>query len=354
LLVQPSKKLLRAGEKFTLRATLADEAGCPVEGKVEYAAKQTDGALTVDAHGVVESPAGAKAGNYSVVVSAAGRETTMVVEVVAAEHYDALLAEEGLDAEGEKKASVSVSLPVGGGGEAKSDDPSRRRKMLFLSIVGGLALPLGILAIVLLKRKSRAEAAARALAERHESEVEQAQLRNAAKKSAYEQDLLAHEASVRHREEVAARKRAEREAANAQAPAAPPVAPAPEVRAKPARLTCPVCRTEYEAPMAHCPEDGTRLAPLGDPSPSLPFAPQTREAGLVCPLCKRGFEPGVQMCPTHLEMLVPRALIPPTPGTDSKDGSSSIKGKICPTCGDKFELGARFCGKDGSTLLIIN
>ena len=30
------------------------------------------------------------------------------------------------------------------------------------------------------------------------------------------------------------------------------------------------------------------------------------------------------------------------------------KGKICPTCGDRFDGQATFCGKDGTALVLVN
>ena len=32
----------------------------------------------------------------------------------------------------------------------------------------------------------------------------------------------------------------------------------------------------------------------------------------------------------------------------------SKQAKICPTCGDRFEGGASFCGKDGTALVLLN
>ena len=30
------------------------------------------------------------------------------------------------------------------------------------------------------------------------------------------------------------------------------------------------------------------------------------------------------------------------------------RGKICPTCGERFEGGADYCGKDGTQLVLLN
>jgi hypothetical protein len=69
--------------------------------------------------------------------------------------------------------------------------------------------------------------------------------------------------------------------------------------------------------------------------------------GGVCQECRRGFEAGVKVCPTDKEELVPYAAVPAPP-------TMSVKGKICPTCGDRFDGSATFCGKDGTALVLLN
>jgi hypothetical protein len=34
--------------------------------------------------------------------------------------------------------------------------------------------------------------------------------------------------------------------------------------------------------------------------------------------------------------------------------ATAARGKICPTCGERFEGGAEYCGKDGTVLVLLN
>lgn len=49
--------------------------------------------------------------------------------------------------------------------------------------------------------------------------------------------------------------------------------------------------------------------------------------------------------------------IPPGPPIEPAAAASSrraARGKICPTCGEHYDGGAEFCGKDGTTLVLVN
>jgi hypothetical protein len=35
-------------------------------------------------------------------------------------------------------------------------------------------------------------------------------------------------------------------------------------------------------------------------------------------------------------------------------GPETLRGKICPTCGGRFDGTAGFCGKDGTQLVLLN
>jgi hypothetical protein len=56
------------------------------------------------------------------------------------------------------------------------------------------------------------------------------------------------------------------------------------------------------------------------------------------------------VCPTDGDALVPAAVAigPAQPPV------VPARGKICPTCGDRFDGVARFCGKDGTQLVLLN
>jgi hypothetical protein len=55
------------------------------------------------------------------------------------------------------------------------------------------------------------------------------------------------------------------------------------------------------------------------------------------------------VCPHDGDELVPPALAAPPPSS-----LAAPRGKICPTCGDRFDGVAAFCGKDGTQLVLLN
>src|SRR5262249_47629409 len=116
-------------------------------------------------------------------------------------------------------------------------------------------------------------------------------------------------------------------------------------------MMCPTCRREYPPTSVYCPQDAAKLVPFnGEGAPP----PQ----GGICPVCKRGYDPGVKVCPHDPEELIPYAMHAASPklgtGTMALSGSGQTKGKICPTCGGRFDGSAIFCGKDGTALVLIN
>jgi hypothetical protein len=58
----------------------------------------------------------------------------------------------------------------------------------------------------------------------------------------------------------------------------------------------------------------------------------------------------VKVCPIDGDELVPAAVA----GAATAPASTPPRGKICPTCGDRFDGAARFCGKDGTQLVLVN
>jgi hypothetical protein len=81
-----------------------------------------------------------------------------------------------------------------------------------------------------------------------------------------------------------------------------------------------------------------------------------------CPQCREVFAPGTAFCATDGTALVPaprarvsmsRATVPPA--ADASGGEAGRDGaKVCPTCGDRFDELATFCGRDGTQLVIVN
>jgi len=184
-------------------------------------------------------------------------------------------------------------------------------------VVAGASLLLAILAVLGVRRSRRATAIAREAEARHEEKLAEFEARKREKEAAHAAQMQAHLESV---------KRAQ-DAVTKQAPQEP--------------MVCPSCRREYPPGSTFCPADANRLIPLA--------GHEMGPAGAICPTSKRGFNPGVSRCPHDGAELVPYAMmraLAPAPAV--------TKGKICPTCGGRFDGTAGFCGKDGTALVLLN
>lgn len=298
--VRPSKKLLRTGETFQFRGLVLDDKGCatrtPTTWKLQAGAPP---GLTVDSKGLVTIGGGVPEGTVELVVAAAGKETRVSIEVTSPAHYDDLLASSGLNSSGENDAASVVTIASSsiGAGEGRVEDRSRTRRWVFIGIIGGVLVVLGVLAAVLRGRSRRAAALVREATERHEAEVAEVLERRRIRGEQHAVQKRAHEESV---------------AAAAAARARPKVQLVPaEPAARPEAMMCPKCGRDFEPPTTFCPTDGTSLMPASR-APGVPF---------------------------------------PAPGAIA---AAPKRGKICPTCGDRFDGAADFCGKDGTQLVLLN
>jgi hypothetical protein len=80
-------------------------------------------------------------------------------------------------------------------------------------------------------------------------------------------------------------------------------------------------------------------------------------AVLYCPGCLRGYSEGATFCATDGVKLLRREGAPPpgapTPGPPAGEGGVDPRGaRICPACGTRYDINARFCGKEGATLVL--
>ncbi len=343
--VRPSKKLMRPGETSAFRAVVTDARGCPTGTPTSWVVPSDGDApkrVTVDSGGRVTVPADAAEGVAEVVVTAAGKSARVTVEVASAARYDDLLTKSGLNAAGENDAASFAEITTGsiGGADAHAEDAARRRKLIFVGIIGGLVLILAVLAFAFSRRARKAASLERDAEERHAERVREAEERRTMKVQKHAADVRAHQESV-----------ARVQRSRAASAAAPATAGA---------MVCPSCRREYPPGSGYCSQDANRLVALAGREDLL-----AGPSGGICPVCKRGFDPGVKVCPTDNEELVPYALSGADPGPDPADARAHVpgavaiagsptRGKICPTCGGRFEGVAAFCGKDGTALVLLN
>ncbi len=248
--VRPSRKLMRPGESFSFRGLVMDARGCGLGASPAFRVVGEAAGVAVTPAGLVEVKEGAPEGEVKLIASAGGRSVAVAVEVVSRARYDALLAEGRFDESGASQEAATVKLESSsiGAKETVLKDESEGKRTLFVALVGGAALVLGVFGLVLVMRSRRAS----------------------------------------------------RVATSADAP--PHSQGVPRVqRASSGSLVCPTCRDEFPPGAQFCPRDGNRLMPLASNADLGP-------SGAVCPVCGQGYDPGVAVCPKHDEPLVPPAV----------------------------------------------
>jgi hypothetical protein len=262
--VTPSRKLLRAGETFAFRAAVVDGHGCPTPTPIAWAVGPlvfSDGQprevrALIDGSGRVSLPV-ADFGNatFDVLATAAGHTARASVHVASAADYQAMLAESGLDPNGESGEVSAADLATStiGASGARIAEGARRREWS-IAVIGVLAVGLGIVALVSVLRARRAGALERAAAERHMMRVAEYERHKREQEEQHAAQLRAHRASV-----AIAQQQAFAAAARGIAPPdAPGDAPSTVARGK----VCPVCGARFEGAAAFCGKDGSQLVPL--------------------------------------------------------------------------------------------
>jgi hypothetical protein len=333
--VRPSRKLLRLGDSYRFRATVVDASGCLTGTAIQWsvtAAHSKDGKdllvePTIDGAGRLSIPAGGLSdAKFDVVATAAGRSARAGVEVTSEANYEALLAQSGLDANGERRDPAVALLATSslGASGARAEDGAQRRRALFIAIVGGLTLALGVAAAFgALRARRKARAVERAAHARHAEKMREYTEQKREREEQHATQVRAHLESV----------------ARAQQQGGAPSAPGAGPRS--GSLFCPSCHREFPAGTTFCPFDSNRLVGLAGHEQLI-----AGPVGGICPTCHRGFNPGVRSCPNDGDELVPPGLVAARP--------VATRGKICPTCGGRFDGAAAFCGKDGTVLVLLN
>lgn len=106
-------------------------------------------------------------------------------------------------------------------------------------------------------------------------------------------------------------------------------------------MRCDVCSREFEPGTLRCPYDGSELKPYKE------LTYQSVKGGMICPVCRRGFQKDVAQCPIDKVHLIPYSVFRTM---KSEEKAKSVKTKICPVCGNKYDENEFFCGSDGSKL----
>jgi len=290
--VRPARKLIRPGESFEFHALVLDASGCGLGVLPTWKVVTAQAPLELTGQGKIQVPNDAPEATVEIQAAVAGRAVRVTVEIASQARYDALLAQDGLNASGESNdaAVARIATTAIGGGSGVARDDSQRRRVLFVGVVGGIALVLGLLGFALVQRSRQKPVTP---------------------------------------EPRAARVRL-----------APAITPN---QVPPLAKVCPTCREEYPPDATFCPNDGNRLAPSrGSAEPAGP-------SGGVCPVCGQGYDPGVSTCPKHGEELIPAAVV-----AAARAAETTITKKICPVCGKQYEGDVQFCGTCGASLVPVN
>jgi hypothetical protein len=333
--VRPSRKLLRVGDPpFGFRAVVVDAVGCLTGTPIQWAVgalKFKDGqshpsAPSIDVAGKLTVPQDCADATFDVVATAAGRSARSSVEVTSPATYEALLAQSGLGPSGEAEEPAVAVLATGsiGAANVRAEDSARQRRSIFIVVVVGLAVGLGLVAGVGALRSRKARGVAQAAESRHAERMREYERQKRQREEAHAAQMNAHLESVANAQRAA-------EANAARGTLSGP-------------MFCPSCRREFSGGGAFCPFDSNRLVEI-EGHQDLLIGP----SGGICPTCRRGFNPGVKVCPHDGEELVPVGMMTAVP-----TAPATVRGKICPTCGDRFDGAAGFCGKDGTQLVLLN
>jgi hypothetical protein len=283
---------MRPGERFEFHAVVLDSAGCGLALSPVWKVLTDHAALELLGPGKIHVSDDAAEATVELQATLAGHSAHVVVEIASQQRYDALLAQKGLNAEGESSdaAVARIATTSIGGGSVVTGDDSQRRRVVFVGVVGGTALLLGLLGFLLVQHSRRKPVAPEARAPR--------------------------------------------------ARLAPVLTPS---GLAPLGKICPTCREEYPAEAAFCPNDGNRLiAARGNEAPTGP-------SGGVCPICGQGYDPGILTCPKDGEELLPAAVQAGARATEP-----SLTKKICPVCGKQYTGDSQFCGGCGAALVPVN
>lgn len=255
--VRPARKLLRAGDEYSFHVRVLDRAGCLVERPPAWKLATSSPGVEVTPAGVIRVAANAVEGSVNLIASVQERSVQVTVDVVSESRYQEMLLAGNFDARGETGGSAIVAIASTDLGTKATvlEEKARTRRIVFVSIVGAVALGLAAAALWM------------ALGRRRQPRTDCDDIEN---------------------EDAGA------------------------LTLRPSSLICPTCHQEYPAHTKFCAVDGSLLLPLQADGPlEVP-------GGGVCPVCGQGFDPGITLCPTHDEELVPRVALaarqaPPTP-----------------------------------------
>jgi len=243
--VRPARKLMRAGETFTFRASVLDQKDCPLPNRPVWAIGAGSEAASLSGNGTVTVKPDAKEAEVKLTANVKGESVEVVIEVVPQDRYEALLAQRGFNEAGESKEAAATTLASGSiGSKSVVSQAGSDRRITWAAVSGALALVVGVVGLFVVQRRRR------------------------------------------------------RERARALSTLPMPEAPAPGLSKR-----CPTCGRDYFGGEQFCTEDSSLLVagstPPGTPS-TLP--PPTNK---ICPICGTQYPVVAEFCGKDGSILVP-------------------------------------------------
>ncbi len=150
--VRPSRKLMRAGESFSFRASVYDAQGCSLGTPVAWSVAP-EGAEASIQGGRLSIAQGAADAELSVTAMAASQSVRASVDVVSSDRYAALLTSGEFNADGASSDAATATITAGSlGARQGADAGPSDRKWTFVGLVSAIALVFALLGAWLLRR----------------------------------------------------------------------------------------------------------------------------------------------------------------------------------------------------------
>jgi hypothetical protein len=155
--VRPSRKLMRAGETFSFRASVYDAQGCSLATPVAWSISPEGAEASIQA-GRLSIVQGAADAELSVTATAASQSVRASVDVVSNERYAGLLASGDFDADGASSDAATATITAGslGARQGLEGETPSDRKWTFVGLVSAIAVVFALLGAWLLRRARRA------------------------------------------------------------------------------------------------------------------------------------------------------------------------------------------------------
>lgn len=243
--VRPARKLMRAGESFTFRASVLDKNGCTLANRPAWEVGDGGDVASLSANGKVTIKPEAKEAEVKLTVSVGGQSVAVTIEVVPQDRYEALLAQRGFNEAGESKEAAATTLASGSvGSKSVVTQGGSDQRITFVAVSGALALVVGVLGLFLVQR----------------------------------------------------RRKQDRARVKVPFQSFPPPATGLSKR-------CPTCGRDYFGDEQFCTEDATQLVSgSGPPGPSPSPPPPTNK---ICPICGTQYPGVAEFCGKDGSILVP-------------------------------------------------